>query len=437
MSSQLLGALVLFILFVYIMVSKIPNWVGYFIMAPLAILLGCCTSGDVTGVLNSSTLHLLVIIGMFSGLIGAAHLDVPMGDFIDKITGGEDSHNKEIKTMILLFIFASFFSWFLQNNYLTLSLLPVLFTISKRQKVSHSKLILFTIFATTLGGACTLIGTPTNIFASAALQEVGLEPLKFFDFIFVGLPVMILGGIYMIAARKFFPSYEEELPEEYRGEVEKRELTKEERKKLKACAIAFISFVVSLALESLYGFFLPPFTWGYLMLVGMMLFGGFSPKEIIKCAKTDLIFQFSTSVLMVKIISNSGLSDLLGGFIANTLQGQTNLYLITAILFLGALLLTSFVNNKSTAMILAPIAISIANAMGANPQAMVLTIAVGAGCSFLTPFASATNYMLVPYTNLKFTDFIKAGLPLAVINCICCVVILPIFVDLYLKLTQD
>lgn len=427
MSIQLLGAIALFILFVYIMVSKIPNWVGYFIMAPLSIYFGCCNSSDVTGVLNSSTMHLLVIIGIFSGLIGLAHLDVPMGNFIDKITGNSNGSKKEFVTLALLFVFSGFFSWFLQNNYLTLSLLPVLFTISKRQKVSHSKLILFTIYATTLGGACTLIGTPTNIFASAALEEAGLAPLEFFDFMYVGLPVMILGGIYMILAGRFFPSYDEELPEEYRGEIVKKELDAKEKKRLYACAIAFISFVASLVIESLLDFSLTPFAWGYLMLALMMAFGGFTPKEVIKCAKTDLIFQFATSVLMVKIISNSGISDIIGEFIAGTLQGQTNLYLITAVLFFGALLLTSFVNNKSTAMILSPIAISIAAAMGANPQAMVLTIAVGAGCSFLTPFASATNYMLVPYTNLKFTDFTKAGLPLAVINCLCCVFILPIF----------
>ena len=238
---------------------------------------------------------------------------------------------------------------------------------------------------------------------------------------------MILGGIYMIAAGRFFPSYVEELPEEYRNETTQAQLTAEDHKKMKACAVGFVAFIVCLVVESLAPFSISPPLMGYGILVLMMLFGGFKPKEVMKCAKTDLIFQFATSMLMVKVITLSGVSDLLGTAVANALQGQTNLNVITAILFLGATVLTSFVNNKSTAMILAPIAISIAQAMGANPQAMVLTIAVGAGCSFLTPFASATNYMLVPYTNLKFTDFVKAGLPLAVINCVCCVVILPIF----------
>ncbi len=427
MDFKLIAALILFVIFVYIMVSKIPNWVGFFVMAPLAFIMKSASADDIYGVINSSSLHLLVIIGIFSGLIGVSHLDIPIGNFIDRVTGKTTGAKKETMTLALLFLVAAFLSWFLQNNYLTLALLPVLFTISKRNGTSHSKLILFTIYATTLGGACTLIGTPTNIFASAALEEVGLEPLGFFDFAFVGVPVMILGGIYMIAAGRFFPSYVEELPEEYRNETTQAQLTAEDHKKMKACAVGFVAFIVCLVVESLAPFSIAPPLMGYGILVLMMLFGGFKPKEVMKCAKTDLIFQFATSMLMVKVITLSGVSDLLGTAVANALQGQTNLNVITAILFLGATVLTSFVNNKSTAMILAPIAISIAQAMGANPQAMVLTIAVGAGCSFLTPFASATNYMLVPYTNLKFTDFVKAGLPLAVINCVCCVVILPIF----------
>ena len=57
---------------------------------------------------------------------------------------------------------------------------------------------LFVIYASTLGGACTLIGTPTNIYANTALEEAGLSLFGMFDFAWVGIPIFILGGIYMI-----------------------------------------------------------------------------------------------------------------------------------------------------------------------------------------------------------------------------------------------
>ena len=65
------------------------------------------------------------------------------------------------------------------------------------------------------------------------------------------------------------------------------------------------------------------------------------------------------------------------------------------------------------------------NHAGVN-WAAILAIAIGAGCSFLTPIASGTNQTLMIFTNLKFTDFAKFGWPLVIISFICCVGILPL-----------
>ena len=112
--------------------------------------------------------------------------------------------------------------------------------------------------------------------------------------------------------------------------------------------------------------------------------------------------------------------------IINIIGESKNLYLITAVLCIGASIATSFMNNMACAGMLAPVGISIANALGANPQAIVLAIAIGAGCSYLTPIASGTNQTLMIFTNLKFTDFAKFGWPLVIISFICCVGILPL-----------
>lgn len=61
---------------------------------------------------------------------------------------------------------------------------------------------------TTLGGACTLIGTPTNVYANTALEEAGLELFGMLDFAWVGLPIFIIGGLYMVIFNRFCPSYD-------------------------------------------------------------------------------------------------------------------------------------------------------------------------------------------------------------------------------------
>ena len=125
-------------------------------------------------------------------------------------------------------------------------------------------------------------------------------------------------------------------------------------------------------------------------------------------------------------MNQSGLGQVFGDMIINIIGESKNLYLITAVLCIGASIATSFMNNMACAGMLAPVGISIANALGANPQAIVLAIAIGAGCSYLTPIASGTNQTLMIFTNLKFTDFAKFGWPLVIISFICCVGILPL-----------
>ena len=56
---------------------------------------------------------------------------------------------------------------------------------------------------------------------------------------------------------------------------------------------------------------------------------------------------------------------------------------------------------------------------------IVLAIAIGSGCSYLTPIASGTNQTMLIFTKLKFQDFTRFGWPLLIISWICCVLILP------------
>ena len=124
-------------------------------------------------------------------------------------------------------------------------------------------------------------------------------------------------------------------------------------------------------------------------------------------------------------IMESGLGNLFGEIIISLIGESRNLYVITAIVCIGASIATQFMNNMACAGMLAPVGISIAEALGANPQAIVLAIAIGAGCSYLTPIASGTNQTMMIFTKLKFQDFIKFGWPLLIISWICCVLILP------------
>jgi di/tricarboxylate transporter len=72
-------------------------------------------------------------------------------------------------------------------------------------------------------------------------------------------------------------------------------------------------------------------------------------------------------------------------------------------------------------------AYSTAVSLQVNPLPFVMAVAYGASASFLTPYAYQTNLMVFGPGNYKFSDFLKAGLPLALIYGLISLTLLPLF----------
>ena len=421
MSMTLLWALVCLVIFVVVLAHpKLPNWMTFICLAPVALFTGIMGSSDIYGVLNSSSLHLMIIICMFSGMIAATGLDVVIGDFVDRVTSSQTGAKKEMMIFAIVYITSGLVSTVLQNSYVALAFLPVLRSIAKKNRISLSKLVLFVIYSTTLGGAVTLIGTPTNVYANTALEEAGLPLFGLLDFAWVAVPIFIIGGIYMVVMNRWCASYDD-----YGEEMVEKQLTKEQKNKQKVVGIAFLVFIIALVLGSLGVISIDPNFVGYAMIAIAVLSTIVTPKEVLSSLDVNMIIFCAGINLMIAIMNQSGLGSLFGDIIVSLIGESRNLYVITAIVCIGASIATKFMNNMACAGMLAPVGISIAESLGANPQAIVLAIAIGAGCSYLTPIASGTNQTMMLFTKLKFQDFTKFGWPLLIISWICCVLILP------------
>jgi di/tricarboxylate transporter len=101
----------------------------------------------------------------------------------------------------LMFIVAPL-SAFVNNTPLVALMMPYIHTWSTKNKINASKLLLPLSYATILGGCATLIGTSTNLVVNGLVidQKIipDLKPLEIFDFASVGIPMIIIGGLYMI-----------------------------------------------------------------------------------------------------------------------------------------------------------------------------------------------------------------------------------------------
>ncbi|MCD4712385.1 MAG: anion permease [Clostridiales bacterium] len=79
------------------------------------------------------------------------------------------------------------------------------------------------------------------------------------------------------------------------------------------------------------------------------------------------------------------------------------------------ILLTNLINNSAAAVLMAPIAISMANALGVSVDPVLMVVAIGASSAFLTPIGHQSNTLIMGPGGYKFGDYWKMGLPLSLI----------------------
>ncbi|MGK0176409.1 MAG: di/tricarboxylate transporter [Lentimonas sp.] len=89
-------------------------------------------------------------------------------------------------------------SAFINNTPVVIVLMPVVLTLSREMGVASSKLLIPLSYASIFGGTCTLLGTSTNLLASGILLDSGYAPIGMFELASVGLPIVVVGALYLV-----------------------------------------------------------------------------------------------------------------------------------------------------------------------------------------------------------------------------------------------
>tara|TARA_R110001592_G_scaffold43005_5_gene139683 strand:- start:1192 stop:2967 length:1776 start_codon:yes stop_codon:yes gene_type:complete len=127
-----------------------------------------------------------------------------------------------------------------------------------------------------------------------------------------------------------------------------------------------------------------------------------------KALSLDLLIVLLASLLLGDSLIRSGAANLL----TEALFSEAHLWspmLIISSIFGVTWLLTSFVTNVAAVSIIFPLAYSLAQTAGLPYEAVFLTTAFGASCSFITPYAYQTNLMVLELGKYKFADYFKLG----------------------------
>ncbi len=249
-----------------------------------------------------------ILSGMANEQIAVIILLLLLGDIIRKtdiIDGLFDKVFRKTKSyrgfLIKMIVVVSGFSAFLNNTPLVAIMMPYVHNWSKRNNIKPSKLLIPLSYAAILGGCATLIGTSTNLIVNGLVTDQlivpGLKPLELFDFTIVGLPMIILGSIYLtLFGNKLLPDRKDVIADfstksrEYLVEAQIRPNSKLIGKTIEGAG-----------LRNLKGSFLVEITRGEQRLSAV------SPSEIMQ-EEDILVFAGDTGSIAEMINSDTGLA---------------------------------------------------------------------------------------------------------------------------------
>jgi di/tricarboxylate transporter len=145
-----------------------------------------------------------------------------------------------------------------------------------------------------------------------------------------------------------------------------------------------------------------------------ILLGSLTLREAYETVEWPILVMLGALIPVSDAIRTTGGTDV----IATLLSGAAHVlpgYGAVALMLLAAMMITPFLNNAATVLVMAPIAASFAQKLGYQPDAFLMAVAIGAACDFLTPIGHQCNTLVMGPGGYRFGDYARLGAPLSVL----------------------
>ena len=109
-----------------------------------------------------------------------------------------------------------------------------------------------------------------------------------------------------------------------------------------------------------------------------------------------------------------GITDSVSSYLADLSSAVDYIWLVVLIMII-TMFLSDIINNAATAVIMAPLAVSLADKINQPIEPFLMSVAIGASCAFLSPIGHQCNTLVMAPGNYKFGDYWKVGLPLEIL----------------------
>lgn len=398
---------------------------------PLAVIsMIVCIGLVITGVLNvndafSGFINSNVILFVAMFIVGGALFETGMANEIGSLV--TKFAKSERGLIVAIMVIVGVMSGFLSNTGTAAVLIPVVIGIAAKSGYKRSRLLMPLVFAAAMGGNLSLIGAPGNMIAQSALEPLGLS-FGFFEYAVVGLPILIAGILfYATIGFRILPNHDTEEDDSIFDETQDFGSVPKWKKVLSL--VILIATLMGMIFEEQIGVKLC--ITGCVGALLLILTGVISEKDALKSIDLKTIFLFGGTLSLAKALEVTGAGELIADKVIGALGDHPSPVFFTLVVFLLCCVMTNFMSNTATTALMAPICLSIAQGMGADPRAVLMACVIGGSCAYVTPIGMPANTMVVGAGNYKFIDYAKSGLPLIVIATVISMIILPIAFPFY------
>jgi di/tricarboxylate transporter len=202
MNSEILTPLVLVGVAVMLMVTELLRAeVAAWLLAIALMLSGLITPEETfSGFSRAAVVTILAIFILTKGLDKTGVIRYA-GSVLRRLAG-----DRPTRFLVFVMVSGAVLSFFMNNIAAAAVLLPAVVDVARRTKTSPSKLLMPLAFSVNLGGLATLLAT-SNILVSGTLSQLGLSPYSLLDFVPVGVPLIVLGILYVLLfGRRMLPT---------------------------------------------------------------------------------------------------------------------------------------------------------------------------------------------------------------------------------------
>jgi sodium-dependent dicarboxylate transporter 2/3/5 len=406
---------------IYWISEPIPMAATALVAAAGCVVLGVAPAEQAFGAFGNPLLFLFVGSFFLAEAMKVHGLGERLAAAVTRLARGRAS------LMIALSGSAFLMSMWMSNVAATAITLPVAVAVATAlgDRRLGTGLVLAVAYGASVGGIATPVGTPPNLIGIGALREFG-EPIEFLRWMALCVPIasVMLLVLWLVLGASFGIRLGQPLPD--MPAAARRPWNRGEIAVLIAFSLAIAGWLTPGVFEiaapdaALTAWFRDHLTEEVVALgAGCLLFlmpagDREHPRPALtwrEATRIDwgVILLFGGGVLLGKLAKSSGLSDVWGTALISA-TGADATWPLTALVTGAAIILSEATSNTATATLMAPLAVSLAEAAGASPVPAALGATLGASFGFMLPISTGPNAMAYATRLVRVRQMMRAGI---------------------------